>query len=52
MPNLKNLSRGWNFETRIEYGWFHLNLYSMFQDLIQRLIETGFSWIWDAAQVH
>ena len=30
------------FRTRLKYGWFHLNLYSMFQDLSRRLIETGF----------
>ena len=34
------------FETRLKYGWFRLNLYPMFQDLSQRLsIETGFWWI-------
>ena len=35
------------FETRLKYGWFHLKLYSMFQDLGQRSIETGFWRIWD-----
>ena len=30
------------FETRLKYGWFNLNLYSMFQDLRRRPIETGF----------
>ena len=30
------------FETRLKYGWFHLNLYSVFQDLRRRSIETGF----------
>ena len=29
------------FETRLNYGWFHLELYSMFQDLSRRSIETG-----------
>ena len=29
-----------NFETRLKYGWFHLKLYSMFQDSSQRSIET------------
>ena len=33
------------FETRLKYGWFHLNLYSMFQDLSRRSIETVFWWI-------
>ena len=26
------------FERRFKYGWFHLKLYQMFQDLNQRLI--------------
>ena len=30
------------FEPRLKYGWFHLKLYSIFQDLSRRLIETGF----------
>ena len=30
------------FETRLKYGWFHLKLYSMFQDQRRRSIETGF----------
>ena len=30
------------FETGIKYGWFHFKLYSMFQDLSRRSIETGF----------
>ena len=29
---------------RLKYGWFHIKLYSIFQDLSRRLIETGF---WD-----
>ena len=40
------------FEPRLKYGWFHLKLYSMFQDLSWRSIETGFWWILDAAQIH
>ena len=28
-------------ETRLNYGWFHLKLYSMLQDLSRRSIETG-----------
>jgi len=35
-----------------EYDWFHLKLYSMFQDLSRRSIKTGFWRIWDAAQIH
>ena len=30
------------FKTRLKYGWFHLKLYSMFQDLSRRSIESGF----------
>ena len=29
------------FEPRLKFGWFHLKLYSMFQDLSRRSIETG-----------
>ena len=39
------------FETRLRYGWFHLKLYSMFQDLSRRSIETGFWRIWDVGQI-
>ena len=37
------------FKTRLKYGWLHLKLYSMFQDLSRCSIETGFWQIWDAA---
>ena len=40
------------FESRLKYGWFHLKLYSMFQDLSRPSIETGFLRIKDAAQIH
>ena len=30
------------FKPRLKYGWFHLKLYSMFQDISRRPIETGF----------
>jgi len=30
------------FDTLFKYGWFHLKLYSMFQDLSRRSIITGF----------
>jgi len=30
------------FETRLKFGWFHLKLYSVFQDLSRRSIETVF----------
>ena len=29
------------FDPRLKFGWFHLKLYSMFQDLGRRSIETG-----------
>ena len=37
------------FQTQLKYGWFHLKLYSILQDLSRRSIETGFWVIWDAA---
>ena len=30
------------FKPRLKYGWFHLKLYSIFQDLSRRSIETVF----------
>ena len=39
-------------EPRLKYGWFHLELYSMFQGLSQRSIENGFLGIWEDAQIH
>ena len=42
---LKNLRRGSTF------GWFHLNVYLMFQDLSRCSIETSFWRIWDSEQV-
>ena len=30
------------FKPRLKYGWFHLKLYLIFQDLGRRSIETGF----------
>ena len=30
------------FKPRLKYGWFQLKLYSIFQDLSRRLIETSF----------
>ena len=37
---------------RLKFGWFHLKLYSIFQDLSRRSIESGFCGIWDSAQIH
>jgi len=33
------------FELRLKYVWFHLKLYSIFQVLSRRLVETGFQGI-------
>ena len=30
------------FKPRLKYGWFHFKMYSMFQNLSRRSIETGF----------
>ena len=30
------------FKPWLKYGWFHFKLYSIFQDLRRRSIETGF----------
>ena len=40
------------FKPRLKYGWFHLKLYSIFQDLSRRSIKTGFWQIQAAAQIH
>ena len=40
------------FKPRLKYGWFHLKLYSIFQDLSRGSIETGFWQIKAAAQIH
>ena len=39
------------FESRLKYGWFHLKMYSMFQDLSRRSIDPGFWRILVAAQI-
>ena len=33
------------FKPQLKYGWFHLKLYSMFQDLSRHLIEPIFEGI-------
>ena len=38
----KEIERRLKFKPWLKYGWFHLKLYSMFQDLSRRSIETGF----------
>ena len=37
------------FEPRLKYGRFYLKMYSIFPDVSQSSIETGFWGIWDAA---
>ena len=34
----KEFERRFKFKPRLKYGWFHLKLYQMFQDLNRRLI--------------
>ena len=41
-PELKEFEPRLKFETRFKYSWFHRKMYSMFQDLSRRSIETGF----------
>ena len=48
----KEFERRVKFKPRLKYSWFHLKLYSKFQDLSRCLIETGFWRISDAAQIH
>ncbi len=38
----KDFESGLKFESRLKYGWFHLKLYSRFQDLSRHSTETGF----------
>ena len=38
----KEFDPRFKFKSRLKYGWFHLNLYSIFQDLSRRSIKTGF----------
>ena len=38
----KKFERRPRFKPQLKYGWFHLKLYLMFQDLSRRSIETGF----------
>ena len=45
---LKGFKARLEFETRLKHGWFHLKLYSVFQDLSRRSIGTGFGWFSDA----
>ena len=38
----KEFEPRFKFKPQIKYGWFHLKLYQIFQDLSRRSIETGF----------
>ena len=38
IAEFKEFERRFKFKPRLEYGWFHLNLYQMFQDSSRRLI--------------
>jgi len=42
VAEFKEFERRFKFKPRLKYGWFHLKLYQMFQDLSRRLIKTGF----------
>ena len=37
------------YKPGLKYGWFHLKLYSIFQNLSRGSIETDLWGIWDAA---
>ena len=38
VAEFKEFERRFKFKSRFKYGWFHLKLYQMFQDLSRRLI--------------
>ena len=38
VTEFKEFERQFKFKPRLKYGWFHLKLYQMFQDLSRRLI--------------
>jgi len=40
------------FDPRLKYGWFHLKMFSILQDLSRRSIETGFWHIKAAVKIH
>jgi len=46
----KEFERRLKFKPPLKYIWFHLKLYTMFQDLSRRFIKTGFWRILDPAQ--
>ena len=40
----KDFEQRLKFKPRLKYGWFHLKMYYIFQDLSRRSIKTGF-WV-------
>jgi len=40
----KEFEQRLKFKPRLKYGWFHLKMYYIFQDLSRRSIKTGF-WV-------
>ena len=38
VAEFKEFERRFKFKPQLKYGWFHLKLYQMFQDLSMRLI--------------
>ena len=42
VAEFKEFERRFKLKPRVKYGWFHLKLYQMFQDLSLRLIQTRF----------
>ena len=42
LPEAKFQELQLKFTTQLNYGWFRLKCYAMFQDLSRRSIETGF----------
>ena len=38
VAEFKEFERRFKFKSRVKFGWFHLQLYQMFQDLSRRLI--------------
>jgi len=42
VAEFKEFERQFKFKPRLKYGWFHLQLYQMFQDLSRRLISQKY----------
>ena len=41
MAEFKEFERRFKFKPRFKYGWFHLKLYQMFQDLNRVLVDLN-----------